>query len=343
VAPGVGAATFAMVAWGFSAVLVVLVKQPGLVVALERLWLGVPFVGALLAISRRRLNWLILWRAVPGGIFLCGDMALFFSAVKLTSIADATVIGALQPALVLFVAGPLFGERALRADAVWTVVAIAGVSAVVLGAGGTGPHQVLGDFLAFGSLCCWTGYWLVSKHARSQPVATPGDERRGTAGGGALGSIEYTSGVMLVAAVAMVPVTLLSGEPLSAGAPLDWLWLGLMTLVPGSAHLVLNWAHRFVNVSVSSVIVSVNPVVAAGAAAVVLHQSLDLMQVTGCLVAVLAAAVVAHRAASVDAVEVAAGGRTSTPPISTSASSLRARRSPALSTAEAGAGDMTDN
>ena len=163
-----------MVVWGLSAVLVVLVKQPGLVVALERLWLGVPLVGALLAVSRRRLTWAILWRAVPGGILLCGDMALFFSAVKLTSIADATVIGALQPALVLFVAGPLFGERVLRADVVWTALAIAGVSAVVLGAGGSGPHQVLGDFLAFGSLCCWTGYWLVSKQARGHHGDAPG-------------------------------------------------------------------------------------------------------------------------------------------------------------------------
>ncbi|MGO9657178.1 MAG: DMT family transporter [Acidimicrobiales bacterium] len=302
-APGVGAATFAMVVWGLSAVLVVLVKQPGLVVALERLWLGVPFVGALLVISRRRLNRSILWRAVPGGILLCGDIALFFSAVKLTSIADATVIGALQPALVLLVAGPLFGERPRGADVAWTAVAIAGVSVVVLGAGGTGRHQALGDFLAFGSLCCWTGYWLVSKRARSRPLGAVGDGRPGAGGGGVLGSIEYTSAVMLVAAVVVVPVSLLSGEPLSAGTPLDWLWLGLMTVVPGSAHLVLNWAHRFVAVSVSSVIVSVNPIVAAGAATVVLHQSLDLLQVTGGLVAVFAAAIVARRAARVGAVE----------------------------------------
>jgi drug/metabolite transporter (DMT)-like permease len=287
-----------MVAWGLSSVLVVLVKQPGLVVAFERFWLGVPLVGALLAISRRRLSRAILWRCLPGGILLCGDMALFFSAVKLTSIADATVIGALQPALVLLVAGPLFGEPPLRADVAWTAVAIAGVGAVVLGAAGTGRRPVLGDLLAFASLCCWTGYWLVSKRARSQPRGLRRDEGPGTAGEPVLGSIEYTSGVMLVAAVVIVPVLLLSGQPLAAASPLDWLWLGLMTLVPGSAHVVLNWAHRFVDASVSSVIVSVNPAVAAGAAAVVLHQSLDLVQVTGGLVAVFAAAVVARRAAS---------------------------------------------
>ena len=154
-ARGVGAATAAMVAWGLSGILVVLTKEPGLAVALERLLLGVPFVGALLVLTRRRLDWSSFWRTVPGGVLLCGDVAMFFSAVKLTSIADATVIGALQPALVLFVAGPLFDEKPVRADFVWTAVAIAGVGVVVLGVGGTGSHQVLGDL-----------YWLLVLSAR---------------------------------------------------------------------------------------------------------------------------------------------------------------------------------
>jgi drug/metabolite transporter (DMT)-like permease len=295
-----------MVAWGFSGVLIVLTKQPGLVVALERLLLGVPFVGALLVFTQRRLDWSTFWRTVPGGVLLCGDMAMFFSAVKLTSIADATVIGALQPALVLFVAGPLFGEKPVRADVAWTAVAIAGVGVVMLGTGPPGHHQVLGDLLAFGSLCSWTGYWLVSKQARLVTEAMPGDAQPSTPGRQSIGTIEYTSGVLLVAAVAMVPVTLVSGQRLTAGTPLDWLWIGVMTLVPGSAHLVLNWAHRFVGVTVSSVIVSVNPVVAAGAAAVFLHQSLGPLQVIGGVAAILAVAVVARRAARVEGVEVVA-------------------------------------
>jgi drug/metabolite transporter (DMT)-like permease len=259
-----------------------------------------------LAFTQRRLNWSIFWRTVPGGVLLCGDMAMFFSAVKLTSIADATVIGALQPVLVLFIAGPLFGEKPLRADVVWTAVAVAGVGVVVLGTGGTARHQMLGDLLAFGSLCSWTGYWLMSKQARlvRRATDTNGPSRAPTRP--AIGTIEYTSGVMLVAAVVMVPVTLLSGQRLTAGTPLDWLWIGLMTLVPGSAHLVVNWAHRFVGVTVSSVIVSANPVVAAGAAAVVLHQSLGLRQIFGGVAAILAVAIVARRAARVEAFEAVA-------------------------------------
>jgi drug/metabolite transporter (DMT)-like permease len=166
---------------------------------------------------------------------------------------------------------------------------------VVLGAGPTGKSELVGDSLAFGSLCCWTGYWLVSKRARAAPRAVAPNS---TGAPEPLGSIEYTSAVLLVAAVAMTPITLLAGEHVTTGTALDWLWMLIMVLGPGGvAHLMLNWAHRFVDVSVSSVIVSVSPIVAAASAAVVLGQSLNVVEVTGGLVAVLAVSVVAHRAA----------------------------------------------
>jgi drug/metabolite transporter (DMT)-like permease len=295
---GLGASAVATFVWGLSGVFVVLTTQPALVAALERMWLGVPLVAVLLMVSRRRLCWPVLWRSLPGGVLLCGDIALYFSAVKLTSIADATIIGALQPVLVLFIAKPLFHEKVRFADMAWTALAIGGMAAVVLGStGAMAHHGAIGDLLAVGSLCCWTGYWLVSKRART-PRRNETSGAASTTGG--IGNIEYTAGVMLIAAVAMIPVTLLSREHLTAGTLQDWLWLSLLALLPGAAHLLANWAHRFVDVSVSSVIVSVNPVIAAGAAAVVLHQSLDGSQTAGGLIAVLAVLMLARRAARVN-------------------------------------------
>jgi drug/metabolite transporter (DMT)-like permease len=295
---GLGASAAATVAWGLSGIFVVLTTQPALVAALERLWLGVPLVAVLLIASGRRLYWPVVWRALPGGVLLCGDIALFFSAVKLTSIADATIIGALQPVLTLFIAKPLFNERVRIVDVGWTALAIAGMAVVILGSTGpTARHGAIGDLLAAGSVCCWTAYWLFSKRARSSPPrGASGAES--TAEG--VGSIEYTAGVMLVAAVVMVPVTLLSREHLTAGTPEDWLWLSLLALLPGGAHLLSNWAHRFVDISVSSVIVSINPVIAAGAAAVILHQALDAWQTMGGLVAIVGVVMVARRAARVE-------------------------------------------
>jgi drug/metabolite transporter (DMT)-like permease len=293
---GASAAATATVVWGVSGIFVVLVSQPALVAALERLWLSVPLVAVLLIASGRRLYWSVLWRCLPGGLLVCGDIALFFSAVKLTSITDATMIGALQPVLVLFIAKPLFNERVRPRDMAWTALVIVGMAGVVLGqGGGIAHHEVIGDLLAAGALCCWTSYWLFSKRARAVPDLKSSDQASGE---GAVGSIEYTAGVMLVAAVAMVPVTLLSREKLTAGTAQDWLWLGLLALLPGIAHLLSNWAHRFLDVSVSAVIVSVNPVIAAGVAAAVLHQSLDGWQAAGGLLALVGVVMVARRAAS---------------------------------------------
>ncbi len=130
-----------------------------------------------------------------GGLFLAGDMAMFFCAVKLTSVVDATVIGAVQPALVLIAARPLFGERMGRWDVFWIFVAIAGVSAAVIGPGRGQSARADGDLLAVGSLLSWSAYWLVSKHARETQHA-----------------LDYTAGVTIVAALILTPVVLFSGR-----------------------------------------------------------------------------------------------------------------------------------
>jgi drug/metabolite transporter (DMT)-like permease len=57
----------------------------------------------------------------------------------------------------------------------------------------------------------------------------------------------------------------------------------------------MNWAHRYVDASVSSVIGSSNPIVAALAAVVILGQPLTAVQVACGLVAIMAIAIVAMR------------------------------------------------
>ena len=42
----------------------------------------------------------LLWKAAPGGLLLSGDVLLFFTAVKLTNVVNATTIGALQPLVI---------------------------------------------------------------------------------------------------------------------------------------------------------------------------------------------------------------------------------------------------
>jgi drug/metabolite transporter (DMT)-like permease len=249
-----------------------------LVLTFYRLWLGAALLLVVAYASGRKLTWATMRGSWLGGVLLTGDMAMFFSAVKFTSIVDATVIGAFQPVLVLITARRLFGERMGRWDVLWILLAMTGVTVAVLGPGVTSHHQLIGDILAVGSLLCWSAYWLVAKHARQMHDA-----------------MEYTAGVTITAAVTITPIVLLSGQSLGRVEAGDWLWIFLLATVPGGAHLVMNWAHRYVEASVSSAISCLSPLVAAVAAMVILGQPLTVVQVCGVLVGLAAIAVVAAR------------------------------------------------
>jgi drug/metabolite transporter (DMT)-like permease len=265
-------------AWGFGGIFAVLISASGLVLTFYRLWLGGVLLLIVLYVSGRRMNWTVLRATWLGGVFLAGDMSFFFSALKLISVVDVTVIGAIQPALVLVAARRLFGERMGRWDVVWILLAMTGVTITVLGPGETSHHQLVGDLLAVGALLSWSGYWLASKRAR---VLT--------------NALEYTAGVTIAAAVIVTPIVLLSGQSLGRVEVGDWLWIGLLAIVPGGGHLLMNWAHRYVDASVSSAISCLSPLVAALAALVILDQPLSAVQVGGLLVGLAAIAVVAAR------------------------------------------------
>ena len=205
-------------------------------------------------------------------------MMAFYSAVRLTSIVDVTVIGAFQPALVLIAARKMFDERLGRWDVVWIIIAMAGVTIAVLGPSPAAHHRLLGDLLSVGALVSFSTYWLLSKRAREQTQA-----------------MQYTAGVTIVAATVTTVVVLATGQALGRVHPTDFGWILLLALVPGSGHLLMNWAHRFVDASVSSAISCLSPLVAALVAIPILGQSLSALQVIGELVGVAAIAVVAAR------------------------------------------------
>jgi drug/metabolite transporter (DMT)-like permease len=273
---GLGGSVAAAVLWGFAGIFVALTYAPGLVLTFYRLWMGAAVFAVVLYGSGGRLSWSLLRATWLGGILLAGDMAMFYCAVKTTSIVDVTVIGALQPALVMIVSRRLFAERLARRDVGWIVLAMVGVAIAVIGPGVTNRHEVVGDVLAVGSMVSFSAYWMASKHARQLS-----------------GALEYTTGVTMVAAVVMAPVVVLSGQSLGQIRGSDWWWIALLVAVPGSGHLVMNWAHRFVDASISSAISCLSPLIAAIAAIPILGQPLTSLQVSGVLVGLVAIAVIA--------------------------------------------------
>jgi drug/metabolite transporter (DMT)-like permease len=101
---------------------------------------------------------------------------------------------------------------------------------------------------------------------------------------------------LLVAALVATPIVLLSGESLGGVHGDSRVWLALFVLVPGAGgHLLINWAHRFVDVTISSVIVVGLPVVAALLALVFLDEPLGPLEILGGVVVVACVAAIASR------------------------------------------------
>jgi drug/metabolite transporter (DMT)-like permease len=275
---GVLAVLGPIVVFSLMNVIVKIVRAPALTLATYRLWMGVVIMLAVLRVTRRRLSWRIVRRSLLSGVLFGLNLALFFSAIKKTSVADVLILAALQPALTLTVAGSFFGERVTRHQVLWTGVSLAGVVLVIVGSSGTPVWSLAGDLLALGSLFAWTTYWLLSKQVRRGVPA-----------------IEYMTTVTIGAALFLTPVWLVSGQSRTMRWQ-DWMWTLLFVGGAQAGHSVMAWSHAQIDVSVSSLITLAEPVVSSVAALVFLSESLPALSIAGGLVAVMAVGMVVRRA-----------------------------------------------
>lgn len=259
------------VVWGSVGVFVKSTSITGLTFAMYRLWLGVLVHLVALAVMRRRLPWSTFKACAPGGALFATDISLGFTAVKLTTVANAAIIGALSPILILLVAGRMFGERVTRRDAALVALSFVGIVIVALGASGSAAWSPVGDALALAGTLSWTGYWLFSKRARASASA-----------------LEYMTSVMLAGAIGITPFALLvGGFPPAMPSRGDWVVLILVTLVPGATgHLLVAWSHRHVESWLSALITQSAPVFAAAVAWPVLGEPVTALVALGGLVVV---------------------------------------------------------
>jgi drug/metabolite transporter (DMT)-like permease len=275
-------AIVAVVVWGASSVLIKGVEGlGGLSVAVYRIWFGAVLVTIAFRATGGRITTDLLRRSVPSGITFTADLILFFCAVQITSVANATVIGALQPVLVLAVAGPLFGERARGAELGWGAVAVAGTAIVVLGGDAGGANSLNGDLLAIGALVAWTAYFVATKAVRQ--VLTP---------------FEFLTGMTIVSALITLPIPFFVDGVIESTDTGGWLTIACITVVNGLlGHFLMARAHGHVSLLTISLLTLAIPVISAVVAAVWLDEALTLVQVGGMAIVLAALAVVSTSSA----------------------------------------------
>ena len=203
------------------------------------------------------------------GVFFALSTALGFGSFRETSIANATLIGSLTPAVLLFIAPRLLGEKVTLQRVAYSLVSFVGVVAVVVGAesgSGAGQQGWLGDTLALGNMLIWTVYFIAAKRARDEGVNT----------------WSFLTGVCLINVLLAIPWAAASSDDLFDVSRRDWMFLVLMMLIPGTmGHYLMTWAQRYLDTTVSSLITLGGPVISTSLAFLLLSQSVSLLQVLG--------------------------------------------------------------
>ncbi|MBV9410807.1 MAG: DMT family transporter, partial [Acidimicrobiia bacterium] len=251
----------------------------GLTLAFHRLWVGALAMFVVFTLRGGRLRLRLLWAAFPTGVAFAADIGLFFTAVKHTTVANATMISALQPALVLFVAGPLFGERVRKADVGWTFVALVGVGVVVFGSSTTPAWSPFGDLMAVACLFAWTAYFIFGKRGRAH-----------------LDAVEFVAAMSIVAFLTIAVVAVGTRHDLAVPDAGTWAVIFALGLGTGGiGHFLINWAHGHAPLVLTSLLTLLIPVVAMAGAAFFLDEEVVAAQVVGAVIVLGALAVVVWR------------------------------------------------
>lgn len=274
---GLVGAGIAVCAWSTGTVLAKGIEMGSLAIGTYRFWL---FGLVLLAWMRVRGESFTLhsMRATAfGGIALGADIALFFTAVKETSIVNATIIGSLQPILVGVIAARFFGETIRARDALWSLVALAAVVVVVTTQSDSGAsNSVRGDLLAAAAMLAWSAYFIASKQSKGRVTPTA-----------------FTTGTALWTAIIITPLGFVVGQDMSLPSTKNWLLIGAMAIGSGLlGHALMNWSLIRIPLWVGSTFTLLIPVVSAVIAWVFLDESLVARQAIAMAVVIFALAMV---------------------------------------------------
>ncbi len=195
-------------------------------------WVGALPILLVLAQLLDRPRWRDALREWPrhllqAALGMVGYTLFLYAALATTSPVTASVISAINPAVIAIAAVIVLGERIMALGVVGIVVSFAGVLVVVLtGSGGGELAFGSGDLLMLGAIAVWTGYVILGRTVRTPPITAT--------------AIQAGMSILLLGPV--VAVVGFGATPSAEG------WLGLAWIIVFPSAL----AYLFWNIAVST-------------------------------------------------------------------------------------------
>jgi drug/metabolite transporter (DMT)-like permease len=272
----IAAILVAVLLWSGTSLFVRAGHSDALVFTTWRLWFALPPLAAIVAWRSRRTasapfwpedvpsaRWVLL--LLGAGAFFIGGAATTFAALQLTRLLDVTLIGSLQPVLIIGFAVAFLGEQVARTHLLRAAVAISGTILVAAAASGSGSWSLSGDVLAVLSLVFNSGWFLYGRVLRTRIVVDP---------------FAFMFGTLTAAALLLTPLALVVHHTLRMSG--RGFFFATATMIAGTAaHVMMIWAHRHVPTSVSSPMLLGETPLVAGGAWVFFGESINLLQGVG--------------------------------------------------------------
>ena len=275
---GITAVIVAVVCWSAGNVMVVEAPMSGLQVAFWRIALGAAVFSTIVYVSGRRITPAMLRAVAPTGVVISIEIAVFFVALRSTTVANAAVISNLTPLVLLGVASRAFHERVTGLLVAVTGVATIGVALVLFGSSQHTTWQPWGDVLAFVSMFFFAAYFAFAKKGRATvPI------------------LEFQACLWIVGSVTLLPVAIVDAGGLDVPDGTQWLWLAALLAVPGTGHMLMNWAHAHVRLVIASMLNLSVPALSTAGAFLFLDEDVNAVQVLGVVIVISGLAFVVRR------------------------------------------------
>jgi len=207
------------------------------------------------------------WSALLlAGVFFALDLGVWHWSIIWTSVANSTLLANLAPIFVTLAGWLIWKKKVTPVFLAGMVVAIAGMFVLVGPNFTVGGTRLVGDALAALTAVFYAGYFLSIKIARDAGASTS----------------RVMAWSTTITALALLPVALLSPQPMLPSSAHGWLILvalALVTQILGQGLIAYAFAH--LSASLSSVSLLLQPVVATIAAWAIFGETIGLIQVGG--------------------------------------------------------------
>jgi drug/metabolite transporter (DMT)-like permease len=206
-----------------------------------------------------------LRRVVAAGLFFASDLAVWHWSIRLTSVANATLLANVTPIFVTLGAWLWFGQRVTATFILAIVTALAGAAVLVGISLQLSAQHLFGDLLGVVTAIFYAGYLLAVTELR-----------------GRFSSATVLAWSSAFSAAALLPITMLSREGLMPSTGTGWgvlIGLALVSQVAGQGLITYALAH--LPAAFSSVGLLLQPVIAALLAWIILNEPIGAWQALG--------------------------------------------------------------